>query len=247
MTTPPAPTAFPTPDDDQRWITLNRQAISGAFVSGLAHDLNNPLQVVTGTVELLLARPDLPPDVVVRLERIAQQVNRASATLLDVVGFVRERPASPVRVDLRSIVERVLGLRRYPLARAQITVITELAPTGQAIVMGKSPELAQALLNLVMNAEAALIGRPNAELRVSVDAVSGVVRVRVTDNGPGVSAEVADRLFQPFVSSRDADVAAGIGLMAASALVGRNGGRLRLEPAASGASFAIEIPLERVR
>lgn len=56
MSTPPAPTALPIPDDEQRWITLNRQAIAGAFVSGLAHELNNPLQVVTGTVELLLAR-----------------------------------------------------------------------------------------------------------------------------------------------------------------------------------------------
>lgn len=221
---------------------MNRQALAGAFVSGLAHDLNNPLQVVTGTVELLLARTDLPPDVRARLERIAQQVNKAGATLLDIVGFVRERPGTPGQVDLRSIAERVLGLRRYPLTRAQIAVVTEFTPMGQATVMGRAPELAQALLNLIVNAEAALAGRPDAELRVSVERGAETVRLRVQDNGPGVPADIAERVFQPFVSSREPEKAAGIGLTAAAALVARNGGVLRLEPPAAGAAFVIEMP-----
>lgn len=251
MSTPPEPPTLPGPDDEQRWITLNRQAVAGAFVSGLAHELNNPLQVMTGTVELLLARQDLPADVVTRLERIAQQVNRASATLIDVVGFIRERPAAPTRVDLCTVVERVLGLRRYPLTRAMITVVTDLPPAGRAIVVGKAPELAQAVLNLIMNAEAALappslplaapVGKP-AELRVSIELAPGAVRVRLADNGFGVSPDVSPRLFEPFVSSRSVDVAAGIGLTAASALVARNGGRLFHEPTPAGASFVIELP-----
>lgn len=247
MSTPVEP--FPLPaHDDPRWITLNRQAIAGAFVSGLAHELNNPLQVVTGTVELLLARRDLPPDVVARLERISQQVNRASATLIDVVGFVRERPGSTGRVDLRTIVERVLGLRRYPLTRAMIGVVTDLPPAGKAMVMGKGPEIAQALLNLVMNAEAALapsmppVPGKTSELRVAIEEGPGVTRIRVADNGPGVAPEVAERMFAPFVSSRDVEAAAGIGLAAAAALVARNAGRLWHEPTPSGATFVMELP-----
>lgn len=251
--TPPGPARpLPSPEvSDERWITANRQAISGAFISGLAHELNNPLQVVTGTVEMLLARRDLPADVVVRLERIAQQVHRASATIVDVVGFVRDRSASATRVDLRTVVDRVLGLRRYPLARAAITVAYDPPPAGRAMVSAAASDLAQALLNLVMNAEAALAppapGAPARsgapQLRIAIEVSGDRVGLRVADNGPGVAPDVRDRLFEPFASSRPPDVACGLGLTAAAALVAKNGGRLWMEDVPAGASFVIELPL----
>ncbi|MFN2446464.1 MAG: sensor histidine kinase, partial [Vicinamibacterales bacterium] len=239
---------------DERWITLNRHAVTAAFVAGLVHELNNPLQVVTGTVELLTARTDLPPDVLARLDRIAQQVNRASATVLDLVGVVRDRSPSPIRVDLRNVVERVLALRRYSLTRAGITVAYDPPAAGAAVVKARPSELAQALLNVIMNAEAALAPRTltppaaadkpgRAELRVSTEVRQQAVFLRVADNGPGVSPNLRDRLFEPFVSSHPPDSAAGIGLTAAAALVTRNGGRLRVEEVSEGASFVIELPL----
>jgi len=229
---------------DQLLITLNRLALSGAFVSGLAHELNNPLQVVNGTVELLLARPNLDPEIKPKLERVANQVHRASNTIMEVLGFVRDRTTLPGRVDMRTVIEQVMSLRRYPLTRRGISPVVTPPDAGTAILHARPVEIAQILLNLVMNAEAVLAERPGAELQVSCTVEDGHVRIVVADNGPGISDEVSAHLFEPFFTSRGHEVAAGLGLAAAAALVRRNGGRIWHEPTPSGAAFIVELPLK---
>ncbi|MGE0042571.1 MAG: sensor histidine kinase [Vicinamibacterales bacterium] len=242
---PPSSLPSPAPGDiDQLLITLNRLALSGAFVSGLAHELNNPLQVVNGTVELLLARSDIAPDVRTKLERVANQVHRASGTILDVLGFVRDRTAVPVRVDIRTVIDQVMTLRRYPLTRAGITATVEPPAAGAAILMAKPVDVAQVLLNLLMNAEAALAGGTGGEIGLTSEVGEGVVRVRVQDNGPGIAADQEAGLFEPFQTSHGLENAAGLGLAAAAALTRRLGGRIWRDPVPTGTAFVVELPLK---
>lgn len=244
--TPVAPLAGLTPEEAERlYMTLNKLSLSGMFVSGLAHELNNPMQVVNGTVELLLTRRDLPDDVMTKLQRVAAQVDRASGTLQEVLAFVRDRTYTPVPVDLRRLIEQAIGLRKYPMARAGITAVVEPTPPGAAMMVVRPTEVVQTLLNLIVNAETALAGRQGGEIRVTAEVEGGVARVRVADNGPGLPPGAADRIFEPFYSSHGVDCAGGLGLPAAAAIVRQTGGRIWAEPVPAGASFVVELPLRQ--
>ncbi|MEW6321160.1 MAG: HAMP domain-containing sensor histidine kinase [Acidobacteriota bacterium] len=240
-TAPAAPLS--AADADRFHITANRQALSAAFVSGLAHELNNPLQVVAGTVELLLARQDLPPDVVTKLERVAAQTTRASQTIMEVLGFVRDRTPAPVKADLRGLVDQAIALRRYPMNRAGIQVTLEAPDAGAATLVVKPADVLQILINLIMNAEAALAGQKGGTIAITVTVDGRVARLRVADNGPGIAPEVGDRLFDPYVTRHGLDSAGGLGLPASRALAARYGGRLTHEPSDTGAAFVLELPL----
>lgn len=244
--TPAAPPGGLTPEEAERlYMTLNKLSLSGMFVSGLAHELNNPMQVVNGTVELLLTRRDLPDDVMTKLQRVAAQVERASGTLQEVLAFVRDRTYTPVPVDLRRLIEQAMGLRRYPMARAGITAVVEPTPPGAAMMVVRPTEVVQTLLNLLINAETALAGRQGGEITVRAEVDGPVARVRVSDNGPGIPAEARERIFDPFFSTHGVDCAGGLGLPAAAAIVRQTGGRLWAEDVPTGASFVVELPLRQ--
>jgi signal transduction histidine kinase len=146
---------------------MNRLASAARFVSALVHDLNNSLQIISGLVELLADRDDLPADVLVRIGRVGAQADRASGKIKQVADYVRE-PARPwQRVDLGAIVDRGLTLRSYELGRAGVAVFWT-QPIETFPVRGSARDLQQVILNLLANAQEALAGAATRELHVSV-------------------------------------------------------------------------------
>src|SRR5690606_17388606 len=119
--------------------------------AGLAHELNNSLQVMSGLVELLSDRPDLPADVVLRLQKIGGQADRAGAAVREVLGYARETPSAPAGADPAVAIETAVALRRYHLGRAGITAHVE-AQRGQRRVRARAGDLVQIVLNLMLNA-----------------------------------------------------------------------------------------------
>ena len=104
-------------------VRLNRLATMARLVAGLAHELNNTLQVVSGLVELLADRSDLPPDAVARLQKIGSQADKATTAIRQVLGYTREGTGSDSGVvDITHVVDQVLALRRYQLGRLGIAV-----------------------------------------------------------------------------------------------------------------------------
>jgi signal transduction histidine kinase len=101
---------------------LNRLTTIARFVSGLAHELNNSLQVMSGLVELLADRSDLPADAAVRVQKIGGQADRASTVIRQVLGFVREAGGAPMPLDLAAATDRAVALRRYQLGRSGVTL-----------------------------------------------------------------------------------------------------------------------------
>src|SRR5262245_33978133 len=107
--------------DTAQLARLNRLATMARLVAGLAHELNNTLQVVSGLVELLADRPDLPPDAVTRLQKIGGQADKATTAIRQVLGYTREASATDSSiVDMTTVVDQVLALRRYQLGRVGI-------------------------------------------------------------------------------------------------------------------------------
>jgi signal transduction histidine kinase len=229
--------------DAAQLTRLNRLATMARLVAGLAHELNNTLQVVGGLVELLTDRPDLPPDAVVRLQKIGAQSDKASTAIRQVLGYTRDAAGAELApVDMAAIVDQVLALRRYQLGRLGITTTFERPEATPCQVRGDERQLAQAVLNLVLNAEEALSGQQDRQLRIALTRSDGSVQVHVADSGPGVDAAIRSRIFEPFFTTRASDRAVGLGLPVSQVLVEANGGSLWLSNATPGATFVIELP-----
>ena len=220
---------------------VNRLATVARFVSALAHELNNSLQIVGGLVELLADRDDLPPDVLVRIGRIGTQADRATGKIKQVVGYIREPARTGERVDLGAIVDRALTLRSYELERAGIAVLWDM-PVERVVVRGTARDLQQAVLNLLANAQEALAGASTRELHVALARGADTVQLSVGDTGPGVAVELQERIFEPFFTTRAAEGAMGLGLTVAAQTAAAHGGSLSLEDHGPGATFVLNLP-----
>jgi signal transduction histidine kinase len=220
---------------------LNRLATSARLVAGLAHELNNSLQVVSGLVELLADHPEVPPDVAARIKKIGAQADHATSTIRQVLGYTREGVAEQTRADVASAVERALALRRYNLERAGIAATSHVPPGLAAIADDRG--LVQIVLNLVLNAEDALAAQPRKDLHIAGDVVDGRVRVTVRDTGHGVGGDIRDRIFEPFFTTRTDPRAVGLGLPVAQAIAMARGGSVVLADGQPGSTmFVVELP-----
>jgi two-component system, NtrC family, sensor kinase len=221
-------------------VALNRSTATARLLSGVVHEVNNALQVISGTVELLSTRPDLPAAVAPSLERLGRQTARAANVLAEVQQFTRASLTDTSRVNLREVAEHSLALRAFAIKRANLTSRLDASATEQFHVTGNRAQLQQALLNLITNAEQALAGQ-GGEIVVQLAVDEGAVVMRVVDRGPGLKLPV-ERAFEPFVSTRDPWEAAGLGLWAARAIAAEHGGSVVLESSPQGTVAALRLP-----
>ncbi|HEV8397095.1 MAG TPA: HAMP domain-containing sensor histidine kinase [Vicinamibacterales bacterium] len=223
-------------------MTLNRLATIARLVAGAAHEVNNALQVIGGSAELLQNRTDLPEPVQKTLSRIRDQAARAASAMTGVVALSRAQPdGGTYLVDMCDVASRAVDLRRYSIGRADLTVQLQVAPEPQ-LVNGHRLHLLQAVLNMIQNAEQALAPGRAGCIRVEVVEDGDHVALRVSDDGPGVPPADRDNIFQPFVTSRPRPESTGLGLPVAREIAEAHRGSLELEPAAVGASFRLRVP-----
>jgi len=230
----------PTALSDPQLALINQLTTIARFVSGLAHELNNSLQVVGGLVELLEDRADVPPDAAVRIRKIGGQSEKASAAIRQVLEYVRDPDGGPSGVDLAAVTDRSLALRRYALGRAGVQVSWERPAGSGARTWGDERQIQQVILNLLINAEEALAGQAERRLRLDVSRADDRVRLVVADSGPGVSHDVGSRVFEPFFTTREEAV--GLGLTVSAAIAAAHGGSLTLASTGPGATFVLELP-----
>jgi signal transduction histidine kinase len=222
-------------------VALNRSTTTARLLSGVIHEVNNALQVISGTVELLQTRPDVPPSMNPALERLSKQTARAATVLSQVLVFTRGNVGERSRVNLREVAEHSLELRAFSIKRASLTSKLTAPEHLRFNVNGNRSQLQQAVLNLIVNAELALAST-KGEIGVELDAADGSVIVRVVDQGPGVPAETRDKAFDAFVSTRDPWEGAGLGLWAARAIAAEHGGTVSLVERPTGATFEMRLP-----
>jgi two-component system C4-dicarboxylate transport sensor histidine kinase DctB len=230
---------IPGPSD---LLTLNRAATVARLLSGVAHEVNNALQVIGGTTELLQAMPGLPPSAVDGLNRIAAQNARAAGAIQEVMVFARQKMDGPGRTNLREVANRSVALRSFAIARARLSVALDAPATGRFLVNGNAGLLQLALLNLIVNAEQALAGQQGGAIRVALEESVGYVVLRVSDNGPGVDRAATNDLFTSFFTTRSREEASGLGLAVARLVAEQCGGTVTLEDSGPGATFTLRLP-----
>lgn len=224
-------------------IRQERLAAIGVLASGVAHELNNPLQAILGFSELLQMRTDLPDTARQELKVIQKESTRASAIIRNLSRFSRQQTPEPSRVWLREVVASVVELRQRKLEEAGIRLVVE--EEGNPLVLAVFAELQQVALNFVINAEQALAACPEPRLiTIHVSDANGCARLEVHDSGPGVPPEDEPKLFQPFFTTKPVGEGTGLGLSISYGIIQSHGGRIGYRRAAhGGASFYFELPL----
>lgn len=221
-------------------LALNRSTTAARLLSGVIHEINNALQVISGTVELLDARSDLPAATRPALDRLRKQSTRMAAALNDVQLFTRASLHETGTVNLGEVAEHSATLRMFAIKRAGLTITVAAGP-GDLVVSGNRGRLQQAVLNLIANAEQALAPARRGTIQVRVEADDAWVTLRVSDDGPGVAMEPREAIFAPFTTTRDPWDGAGLGLWAATRIAAAHGGTVTVD-GESGNVFVLRLP-----
>jgi signal transduction histidine kinase len=224
-------------------VALNRLTIVARVLAGTAHDINNALQIISGSAELLAGLGEMSGPARRAVDRIQSQATRAAGSVRDVMQFARDRGDASAQVSLREIVAKAIAMRGFLVRRAGLVIDFDAAAAPPALVEAASARLQQAVLNLIINAEQALQGIDGGTIRVELTEAQRTAILRIIDNGRGVDPALGNRVFDAFVTSRPVVDASGLGLPAARTIARGYGGDVVLEPRATGSCTVLQLPL----
>ncbi len=225
----------------EQLVRGERLSALGEFVSGVAHEINNPLQSIIGSLELVL---DQHPDPALRgdIERARVEAGRAGRIVRNLLRFVRQAPNERLLLDLNEIIKATMSVRAYELEMAGIQIREEYAPL-LPLVLANREEIQQVVLNLIMNAQQAMSDPAGARvLSVRTFMAGPDACVEVRDTGPGIPTELSGKIFEPFFTTGSAGAGPGLGLSLSLGIANANQGQLELVAASSGCCFRLTLP-----
>ena len=224
-------------------VHSERLSAVGELVAGVAHELNNPLQTIIGSVELLIEEGK-DSSLLGDLQIVRQEAGRAGQIVRNLLAFVRRSTPDRVVADLNAIVRATANLREFHLAQQNIALLTDLQP-GPLPVLVNREEVQQVVLNLVINAEQAILsGSGSGTIRLVTRSDGASQVLTVADDGPGIRPELRGRVFEPFFTTKDVGQGTGLGLSLALGIASSHGGSLELCPEgpSPGACFRLTLP-----
>jgi two-component system NtrC family sensor kinase len=227
-------------------IQSEKMSAVGQLISGVAHELNNPLASVLGFADYLVENSEIPPALAEPLKVIQQEAQRAAGIVKNLLTFGRKQDQERRPLAVGEVIERTAALLKNQLIQRQAELVVEIA-AGLPEVHGSPNQLQQVFVNLVNNAAQAVAGtgRPGTVTVRARPWLDGVA-IDVTDTGPGVPAALAERVFEPFFTTKREGEGTGLGLAICQGLVKEHGGRLSLQTSrGAGATFTVELPAVR--
>jgi two-component system NtrC family sensor kinase len=225
-------------------VRQERLAAVGLLVSGVAHELNNPLQAILGTAELLEREPALSREALEEIAFVKTQSGRAREIIRNLSRFSSQQSGPPSLVDLRDVIAEVVQLRGRDLSNSSI--VLDVDTTAVRLVFANFTELEQVALNFVINAQQAIeaTGRRKGRILIRLFESGRKVRLEVHDDGCGVSPEDEPKLFQPFFTTKPVGKGTGLGLSVSYGIVESYGGAIGYNSNAwGGATFFFELPV----
>ena len=224
-------------------VRQERLAAVGVLVSGVAHELNNPLQAILGTAELLERHRGLSPEALEEIAFVKTQSGRAREIIRNLSRFSSQQSGPATLIDLREVIDEVVQLRRRDLDTSGIALSVDRQTERK--VYANFTEVEQVTLNFVINAQQSIetAGRPKGRILIRVFDVGKRVRLEVQDDGPGVTPEDEPKLFQPFFTTKPTGKGTGLGLSVSYGIVDSYGGSIgHHRNEWGGATFFFDLP-----
>lgn len=235
---------------ESQLIQSEKMAAVGQLVSGVAHELNNPLTSIAGLAEFLLEQPTSRERDREHLRVIREQADRAGQIVRNLLTFARKGPAEVESFNLNELVERTVALVGYEVKLLEIQFDVGLDPTLPPFV-GDRYQIQQVVLNLVTNAIHAVRDNPPERprrIQITTELGDRILSLRVTDSGPGIDDALLPRVFTPFFTTKEPGQGTGLGLSVSYRIVEGHGGSLTAERAAGGgATFVVQLPVATSR
>jgi len=230
----------------QKLIQSEKLSAIGELISGIAHELNNPLTGVMGYSQLLQERKDIDERARESLLKINHLAMRCQKIVQNLLSFARKQKPERKPTNVNDILERTLDLRGYELSVNNIMLAREL-DRGLPSTIADGHQLQQVFLNLITNAEQAMLeahGRGVLTIRSKTDAQNNRIVVEIQDDGPGIPEKMLTRIFDPFFTTKEVGKGTGLGLSLAYGIIQEHGGAVyaRSRPG-EGATFVIELPI----
>ena len=219
-----------------------KMAAVGQLVSGVAHEVNNPLTAILGFADLMMDNPELPESSRKDLRVILQEAQRTKQIVQNLLSFARQMPPQRKPVQLNVILRRTIQLRAYDFHSRGVAVIERL-DEALPLVIGDSQQLQQVFLNILNNAyDAVRESVPNPSIEISTRRDQNSVEVLFSDNGHGIS--YPDRIFDPFFTTKEVGGGTGLGLSICYGIVKEHGGEIVCSNnlGRDGATFTVRFP-----
>jgi len=234
-------------DKQEQLVQAGKLATLGELTTGVAHELNNPLNntglFVGNAIDFIeLGVPDKGP-IVRELRHALQQVGKATEIISHLRTFGRAAPVSREPISVKQVIDRALALMREQLRLRQIEVMVDLG-SEETVVMANPIQLEQVFINLLTNARDAVADSPRKAIRISSSVGPAAVEVAFADSGPGIPPGLEQRIFDPFFTTKEVGKGTGLGLSITYGIVKEHGGTISVvgRPG-EGATFLIHLPL----
>lgn len=234
-------------------LLSEKMAAVGQLISGVAHELNNPLTTVLGFSELVLMNEQLSDELRRDVQTIVSEAHRARKIVQNLLSFAHATEPVKERCDINRILEETVALKEYELRTSQIEIVRRLAPTLPPVI-ANADQLKQVFLNIIVNAQQAMIEtKPPRRIEMTTaltttyvaESPNQWVSISIRDTGPGIAEEHLGHIFDFFFTTKAAGQGTGLGLAISQNIVQEHGGRLRARNAdGGGAEFIIELPVE---
>jgi signal transduction histidine kinase len=226
---------------DQRLVENGRLATIGELAAGVAHEINNPLFAILALTEFLLKEVDAGSPQEKRVRLIRQTGLEIKEIVRGLLDFARENPQEQHLISITTIVGQTVDLVRRTNAHKGVT-IQETSDGAGSLVRANPNQLKQVFLSLIVNGRQAM--PDGGTVRIDVRHTPTEAIVTVSDEGPGVPAEIAGRIFEPFFTTRRSLGGSGLGLSISHGIVSAHGGSLELAtPGSQNTVFVLRLPL----
>jgi PAS domain S-box-containing protein len=220
-----------------------KMASIGRLVSGVAHEVNNPLAAILGFTDLLLENPAIPENAREDLQIILHETQRTKDIVQDLLSFARQRPVQRELVHVNNVLRQTIKLRSYDFASHGVEV-TEDFDENLAPALGDAQQLQQVFLNILNNAyDAVQDAGQRGHIVIHTGRIDQNIEVSIIDNGTGVPD--TERIFDPFYTTKQAAKGTGLGLSICYGIVRAHGGEIlcRNNEDGSGSTFIVRVPI----
>ncbi len=230
----------------EQLIQTSKLSAVGQLVAGVAHELNNPLTTIKGYSQMLAADEGLPSQVRQDLERIEGAADRCTRIVSNLLQVARKQEPQQVLCDINQIVQDTLVLNEYRFKVEDIQVVLDLDQHLPATLADRH-QLQQVFLNIITNAQQAMHQTDGGRLLISTRSLGDLVRISISDTGPGMTPEVRARVFEPFFTTKAIGAGTGLGLSICYGIVKAHGGEITVESEPGrGATFIVDLPIRKM-